>query len=109
MSIQPQFPGIFDPDQQGRPPRGSDSAQPKQADRRMPATEKQMQYARTLAKRTGDDLPDGIEADRAAVSEWIDAHRPQALEGLRMAPPRKRAQLPPPPAKKPQQRRRGRS
>ena len=81
MSFQPQFPGIFDPAQQGRPPRGSDSAQPKQADRRMPATEKHMQYARTLAKRTGSTLPEGIEGDRTAVSEWIDAHKPQALEG----------------------------
>ena len=70
MSFQPQFPGIFDLEQQGRPPRGSDSAQPKQADRRMPATEKQMQYAQSLAKRTGEDLPKGI-----------DAHKPQALEG----------------------------
>ena len=81
MSFQPQFPCIFDPDQRGRPPRGSDSAQPKQADRRMPATEKQMQYAHSLAKRTDDDLPEGIEADRAALSEWIDAHKPRALEG----------------------------
>ena len=26
-------------------------------------------------------LPEGIEGDRTAVSEWIDAHKPQALEG----------------------------
>lgn len=81
MSFQPQFPGIFDPDKGVRPARGSDSAQPRQADRRMPATEKQMDYARSLARKSGDDLPKGIEHDRAALSSWIDAHKPRVIDG----------------------------
>lgn len=81
MSFQPQFPGIFDPEKGARPARGSDSAQPRQEDRRMPATEKQMDYARSLARKSGDKLPQDIESDRAALSAWIDAHKPRALEG----------------------------
>ena len=87
MSLQPQFPGIFDPEQTGAPPRGSDSAQPRQADRRMPATQKQMDYARALARRSGEELPPHIGNDRAALSAWIDEHRPRALEGPFVAYP----------------------
>jgi len=75
MSFQPQFPGIFDPDKGARPARDSDSEQLRQEDRRMPATEKQMDYARSLARKSGDKLPQGIERDRSAVSAWIDAHK----------------------------------
>lgn len=81
MSFQPQFPGIFDPDKGARPARDSDSAQPRQADRRMPATEKQMNYARILARKTGADLPKGIENDRTALSDWIESHKAPVHDG----------------------------
>ncbi|UWR21649.1 hypothetical protein [Sulfitobacter sp. S190] len=60
MSFQPSFPGLF-------------SAAPVRA----PASEKQVAYARALAARTNDPLPEGIEKDRARLSSWIDAHKPR--------------------------------
>lgn len=69
MSFQPAFPGLFTP---------ATGAQPVQAElplpERQPATEKQIAYAATLAKRHATALPEGITADRAALSRWIDAH-----------------------------------
>lgn len=75
MSYQPQFPGMFSSDQ------GAVSAQHHDADAALPATHKQMQYATALAAKTGVTLPDGIGADRAALSTWIDMHKPKAIEG----------------------------
>ncbi|MBD3663958.1 hypothetical protein H9Q16_08505 [Sulfitobacter sp. TSTF-M16] len=43
-----------------------------------PATEKQISFARILAARTKTPLPKGIEADRTALSQWIDQHNTSA-------------------------------
>tara|TARA_R110002049_G_scaffold23781_4_gene84543 strand:- start:42223 stop:42579 length:357 start_codon:yes stop_codon:yes gene_type:complete len=72
MSFQPQFPGIFSPEQGARPARGDTS---------LPATEKQMQYAQSLALKSGQKLPKDIDQDRAALSAWIDAHKPRPMDG----------------------------
>lgn len=76
MSFQPQFPGIFSPAQ------GAASVQ---ADlpltQPMPATEKQISYARVLASKTKSPLPKGIERDRTALSKWIDCHKAPAPTG----------------------------
>tara|TARA_R110002124_G_scaffold34309_10_gene112856 strand:- start:110 stop:469 length:360 start_codon:yes stop_codon:yes gene_type:complete len=45
------------------------------------ATEKQISYARILAAKSGTPLPKGIEADRAALSTWIDAHKAAPAAG----------------------------
>lgn len=44
-------------------------------ERPVEATERQIGYARSLAARNGIRLPRGIEADRVALSKWIEAHR----------------------------------
>lgn len=75
MSYQPHFPGIFSSDQGAVPAHHHDDRHT------LPATPKQMQYATALAAKTGAQLPDGIEADRAALSAWIDGHKPKPLEG----------------------------
>ena len=48
---------------------------------RLPASEKQLAYARDIAARRKLDLPDDIIADRRAISAWIDAHRPADASG----------------------------
>ena len=73
MSYQPQFPGMFSPDR-GPMPAQEDAP-------RMPATEKQVHYAMALAAKAGIVLPKGLVTDRAALSSWIDAHRPKAPDG----------------------------
>ncbi len=42
----------------------------------VPATEKQIEYAKSLAEKTKSKLPVGIIQDRARISKWIDAHKP---------------------------------
>lgn len=75
MSYQPQFPGIFSTEQGALPAQDHDDT-PK-----LPATEKQMHYASALAAKAGVALPGDIVSDRAALSAWIDAHKPKAAEG----------------------------
>ena len=75
MSYQPQFPGFFSTEQ------GAVTAQDHDDALKLPATEKQMQYAAALAAKSGVALPKGIAADRTKLSAWIDAHRPKAPEG----------------------------
>jgi len=58
--MQPDIPGLFSP---------------APAPSVLPATEKQIAYAKRLAARSGVSLPDGLRADRTALSAWIDAHR----------------------------------
>lgn len=76
MSFQPQIPGLFSP---------RNGAAPVQAEMPLvaplPATEKQMSYARVLAAKSGAALPPGIEQDRGALSKWIDAHKAQTAQG----------------------------
>lgn len=70
MSFQPQFPGIFSSAQGAAPVQ--DDLPLKQP---MAATDKQVSYARILAARSGAKMPKGIEADRAALSQWIDRQK----------------------------------
>ncbi len=81
MSFQPAFPGLFSPSQ---------GAQPVRHDTPLPATEKQIAYAATLAAKSGRALPEGITQDRAALSRWIDAHKAPAPQGRFSAYPSSR-------------------
>ena len=76
MSFQPSFPGLFSPAKGAEPVQADLPLAPKQ-----PATEKQIAYASTLAQRHGARLPEGITADRAALSKWIDAHKAPLPQG----------------------------
>lgn len=69
MSFQPTFPGFFTPVSAAEPELPLPAP--------TPATAKQLEYARALAAKTKDALPEGIEADRARLSAWIDAHKPR--------------------------------
>ncbi len=73
MSFQPQFPGIFTPAQGARPAR--ETPEP------LPATDRQMHYAQSLALKWQQKLPPDIGLDRAALSAWIDAHKPRPADG----------------------------
>ncbi|NNE52512.1 MAG: hypothetical protein HKN30_08930 [Sulfitobacter sp.] len=59
------MPGLFTPA----------PAAPAPVEAPLPATEKQIAYAASLAAKAGAKLPEGIAADRAALSRWIDAHK----------------------------------
>lgn len=63
--------------QHTEPERGVSLSPDSQANdyHRLPATEKQLQYARHLSNMTGADLPTQVEADRRALSDWIDAQK----------------------------------
>ena len=42
---------------------------------RLPATEKQMKFARFLSAKTGTVLPWDVQQDRRQLSAWIDAQQ----------------------------------
>ncbi|MBW4709640.1 hypothetical protein KX928_17780 [Roseobacter sp. YSTF-M11] len=46
-----------------------------------PATEKQVRYAQAIALKTGATIPHRARATRAALSQWIEAHKPKAPTG----------------------------
>ena len=73
MSFQPAFPGLFSPAQGAKPVQAETQT--------LPATEKQIAYATTLAARSKQPLPAGITQDRTALSKWIDAHKAPAPQG----------------------------
>lgn len=69
MSYQPSLPDLFEaafPEAQTELPL----AEP------VPATQKQIDYAMSLAEKTKSKLPAGYAQDRARLSKWIDAHKP---------------------------------
>ena len=68
MSFQPAFPGFYALLQ------GAEPVHPDLPLTR-PASEKQIAYATTLARRQNLQLPSGITADRTALSRWIDQHK----------------------------------
>lgn len=43
----------------------------------IPATEKQLRFARQIAQRSAVTLPDEVQQDRRALSTWIDRHKPK--------------------------------
>ncbi len=69
MSYQTTFTDLFDTAQ---PATQSELPLPTPT----PATQKQIDYAHSLAEKTKSKLPVGITQDRARVSKWIDAHKP---------------------------------
>ncbi len=69
MSYQTTFQTLFDP---AEPVVQAELPLPQP----VPATQRQMEYAQALAAKTGSRLPQGIAADRARLSRWIDAHKP---------------------------------
>ena len=76
MSFQPSIPGLFSPTQ-GATPVQDDLPLPQP----LPATDKQIAYARTLAAKSKQPLPEGMTRDRAALSKWIDAHKAPVAQG----------------------------
>ncbi|WP_299403530.1 hypothetical protein [uncultured Roseobacter sp.] len=70
MSFEPKFPGLFTPEQGALPIQDP-----------QPATEKQVRYAQSIALKTGATIPRSASSNRAALSEWIDAHKPKAPGG----------------------------
>ncbi len=44
----------------------------------LPASEKQLRFARSLARRTGAVLPYEVQTDRKRLSDWIDAAKRKA-------------------------------
>ena len=47
----------------------------------LPATARQMDYAKRIATRAGKAVPEHLSRDRHALSAWIDAHKPAAPSG----------------------------
>ena len=43
----------------------------------IPVTEKQLRFARQIARRSAVTLPDEVQQDRRALSTWIDRHKPK--------------------------------
>lgn len=69
MSYQTTFPDLFD-----ETPLTTQAELPLPVP--TPATQKQVEYATSLAEKTKSKLPVGITQDRARMSKWIDAHKP---------------------------------
>ena len=44
---------------------------------RLPASDKQLRFARQIAARAALELPAELHQDRRALSAWIDAHLPE--------------------------------
>lgn len=42
---------------------------------RLPVSDRQIKFARQIARRRNIDLPDAIQSDRRKLSAWIDAHK----------------------------------
>ena len=61
MSYHARQPGLYDPTQGALPIEAP-----------VPASEKQIAYARTLASRTGQAIPSALLRNRAGLSAWID-------------------------------------
>ncbi|MGB3245545.1 MAG: hypothetical protein WBB25_13505 [Sulfitobacter sp.] len=74
MSFQHLFPGFPEAQNSGADQDELPLVQP------LPATEKQITYARILAAKSGTPMPKGIERDRAALSRWIDGHKAPAAQ-----------------------------
>ncbi len=41
----------------------------------VPATDRQIRYARQIAQRINAEVPEAVQADRRRLSHWIDEHR----------------------------------
>lgn len=76
MTFQPSFPALSDLLSEATPVQ-PDLPLPTP----LPATQKQLTYARILAAKTKTPLPKGLENDRAGLSKWIDAQKAPAPKG----------------------------
>ena len=47
----------------------------------LPATEKQLNYARSIAQRSGQVLPWEVQQDRQRLSRWIDQQKSAPMPG----------------------------
>ena len=54
---------------------------------KLPATEKQLQFARKIAQETGVSLPWDVQQDRRTLSSWIDEHRGKLSVGITSSEP----------------------
>lgn len=70
MSYHSHQPGLFDPAQGALPISVPQSA-----------TEKQIAFAKSLAARSGVELPVSLLHDRAGLSAWIDRSKPAKPTG----------------------------
>lgn len=70
MSFEPRLPGLFKPSQPALPIGAAH-----------PATEKQLRYAQSIALKTGTSIPENLSGNRAALSAWIDRHKPRVPAG----------------------------
>lgn len=43
----------------------------------LPVTDRQMRYARAIARQAALDIPVEAQRDRRSMSDWISAHKPQ--------------------------------
>ena len=46
----------------------------------LPASEKQIRFARSLAAKAGTTLPDEVQLDRRQISAWIDAQQAKSAK-----------------------------
>jgi len=61
---------------------GNTAALPSSNDyHQLPATEKQLQFARKIAEGSGITLPWDVQQDRRALSVWIDENRSKLFSG----------------------------
>ncbi|HBZ45330.1 MAG TPA: hypothetical protein DEO85_15035 [Maritimibacter sp.] len=51
----------------------------------LPPTDKQLNYARVIARRLDTAIPKGSLETRQALSSWIDRHKPQSSTGGQVA------------------------
>ncbi|WP_300009306.1 hypothetical protein [uncultured Roseobacter sp.] len=70
MSFEPQIPGLLAHVQAARPVANTQAA-----------TEKQLRYAQSIAQKAGTTLPKDLYGNRAALSAWIEAHKPKTPDG----------------------------
>lgn len=70
MHTEPDLPGLFAATQVDLPLPDAE-----------PATEKQVAFAMSIARKTGRVVPKATLRDRRALSQWIDANKPKPLEG----------------------------
>ena len=82
MSYHARQPGLFDPAQGALPIEAP-----------VPASEKQIAYARTLASRTGQAIPSALLRNRAGLSAWIDRAKRAPASKLSAYPSAKQVQF----------------
>lgn len=47
----------------------------------VPATSKQIEYATSIARKIGKDVPTSLFSTRHGLSQWIDRNKPRATTG----------------------------